>query len=255
MAFTYSAQLYPVRTLLEQDPLSVLHQIKRMGYIGVEGFGEFKYSAQDVNYALSETGLKLVGYHTPWAYVQDDKIESTIQYFKAIGNKYVIIPAFPGELTKTIDDWKRLAEKSNTISQRLQNEGMIFGYHNHAIEFQMIDGQLPFTVYFDSTDPAVVVQIDNGNAMNGGGDVMGVMRKYPGRARSVHIKPFSKTTGLLTMIGEDDIDWAEFMHWCRDKGNTEHYIVEYGREQLYPLMKGIELCIKGLKELEASGKI
>ena len=255
MAFNFSVQLYSVRTVLQQDPLSVLRQLKAMGYSGVEGFGNFVYSSSDVNYGLSDSGLKIVGYHTPWAYVQDDNLESTIRYFKDIGNKYVIIPSLPAECTNSIEAWKRSAEKFNVISRRLQDAGMILGYHNHYTEFKEIDGELPFTVFFDNTDPAIVMQMDNGNALCGGGDVMAMMRRYPGRARSVHLKPYSKTGGYGPVIGQDDIDWKEFLHWCRDKGVAEHYIVEYEREEIHPQMVGVELCIKALKEMEASGKI
>ena len=255
MSFTFSVQLYSVRTVLQQDPLTVLGKLRAMGYSGVEGFGNFNFSSSDVNYGLSDSGLKLVGYHTPWAYVQEDKLESTISYFKAIGNRYVIIPSLPDECTNSIDAWKRSAEKFNAISARLKAEGMVLGYHNHHTEFKEIDGQLPYTVFFDNTDPSIVMQMDNGNALCGGADFMAIMSRYPGRAQSVHLKPYSKSSGYTPVIGQDDIDWKEFLHWCRDEGGTEHYIVEYECEEAHPQMEGVELCIKALKEMEGAGKI
>ena len=255
MAFSYSVQLYSVRTVFQRNPMETFRQIKRMGYSGIEGFGNFVYSSSDVNYGLSETGLKIVGYHTPWEYVQSDRLDATIRYFKEIYNKFVIIPGLPEDCTSSIDAWKRTAEKFNELSKRLGEEGLVLGYHNHASEFQAIDGQLPFTVFFDNTDPAVVMQMDNGNALSGGGDFMAMMKKYPGRARSVHLKPWAKKGGYAPVIGEDDIDWPEFMHWCRDKGGTEIFIVEYEDEEAHPQIEGIELCIKGLKGLEAAGKL
>ena len=255
MAFIYSVQLYSVRTVLQQNPLQTLYQLKKMGYSGVEGFGVFNYASTDVNYALSETGLKLAGYHTPWAYMQEDMLESTVKYFKEIGNKFVIVPALPDECTRSIDDWKRTAEKFNFISKQLQNEGMALGYHNHTSEFKTLDGEVPFTVFFDNTDPSIIMQVDNGHVMAGGADLMEIMRHYPGRARSVHLKPYSKSSGYAPIIGKDDIDWAEFMHWCRDKGGAEHFIVEYEHEEAHPQMEGVELCIKALREMEDDGTI
>ena len=255
MAFNYSVQLYSVRTVLPQNPIDVLQQIKNMGYTGVEGYGDFNYPANEVKNVLSRIGLEIAGYHTPWANVQDDKLDHTIGYFKAIGNKFVIVPALPDECTNTIDAWKRTADKFNAISKRLQGEGLVLGYHNHASEFQLIDGQLPFTVFFDHTDPAIVMQMDYGNAMSGGADVMAMMRRYPNRAGTVHLKPYSKEGGFAPVIGKDDIDWPEFLSWCRDNRNTEHYIVEYEDDKAHPQLEGIELCIKGLKKLEDAGKI
>ncbi|MCL2093671.1 MAG: sugar phosphate isomerase/epimerase [Treponema sp.] len=255
MSFNYSVQLYSVRTVLQQDPLGTLHKLRAMGYTGVEGFGSFSFAAQDVQYALSDAGLKLVGYHTPWGALQADKIDSTMDYFKSVGNRYVIVPALPAELTSTIDDWKKIAGEFNVISKRLQDQGMILGYHNHHQEFQMMEGQLPFQVFFDNTDPAIVVQIDNGNALHGNGDFMAMMRRYPGRAKSVHLKPYSASGGYGPVIGEDDIDWGDFLRFCRDQGGTEHYIVEYEDEKTHPQLVGVELCIKGLRSLEEAGKI
>jgi sugar phosphate isomerase/epimerase len=74
MAFSYSVQLFSVRTVLQQDPLGTLRELKRMGYSGVEGFGNFVFSPSDLKNKLGEAGLQIVGYHTPWDFVQDDKI-------------------------------------------------------------------------------------------------------------------------------------------------------------------------------------
>ena len=255
MAYDFSVQLYAVRTELEKDPLQTLHKLKKMGFSGVEGFGHFVYSSQDINKYLSETGLKIAGYHTPWDLVQDDKLKSTINYFTEIRNKFVIIPGLPDECTNSIDAWKRTADRFNVISKKLNAEGFYLGYHNHHQEFQMIEGQIPFTVFFDNTDPSIVIQIDNGNALYGGADLMAVLQKYPGRARSVHLKPYSKENGFAPVIGKDDINWKDFLHWCRDKGGTEQFIVEYEDEKTHPQMEGVDLCIKALREMEATGKI
>ena len=244
MAFEFSVQLYSVRDVLRNDPLSVLQKLKAMGYSGVEGFGSFAYSSDDINYGLYHAGLKMVGYHTSWSHVQSDKLEMTIRYFKAIGNKYVIIPSLPEECTSSIDAWKRTAEKFNEVSKTLTNEGMILGYHNHHSEFIEMEGQIPFTVFFDNTDPAIVMQMDTGNALHGKADYMALMRRYPGRARSVHLKPYSRDAGFAPVIGEDDIDWKEFLSYCHEEGGTEHYIVEYEDEKTHPQLAGVELCIK-----------
>jgi len=258
MSYRYAVELYSVRGDLDKDLLGTLTQVKEMGYEAVEFFGGFKHTAQEIKEALEKTGLEICGWHTPWDYVQDDKFDETVAYFKEIGNKYVIIPGLPGELTGSKESWLKVAEQFNLLSKKLQEHGMSIGYHNHASEFHYMDGEQPFHILFSNTDPSVIVQVDNGHVLCGGGDVMDAVTPYPGRAKTVHLKPYKKGSenpydGYDTMIGEDDIPWAEFMKWCRDHGGTEWYIVEYESEKLYEPMVGIKKCLENLKKMEAEG--
>jgi sugar phosphate isomerase/epimerase len=60
--------------------------------------------------------------------------------------------------------------------------------------------------------------------------------------------------GYLTMIGEDDVPWSQFMTMCRETGGTKWYIVEYESIELYPEFEGVEKCLQALKKMEAEGK-
>ena len=255
MGFDFSVQLFAVRDLFAKDALSVFHQLKDLGYIGVEGYGPLSIPPDNLNNYLLETGLKLAGWHIPFELLLNDNLQPTIDYLKNINNKYVIVPWLSPEYSGNIDSWRRTAEKFNELSKILKNEGMTLGYHNHDFEFNTIDGKLLFTEFFDNTDPDIVVQMDNGNAMSGNGDVMTLIKKYPGRFKSVHLKPYSAKDGYSSIIGEDDTDWKTLLHWYRDFGGTEHYIVEYEDEKTHPQIVGVELCLKALKKMESSGKI
>ena len=260
MGYRYGVELYSVRDELAKDLLHTLKKVKEMGYEGVEFFGEFRYTAKEIKEALEETGLVCCGWHTPWNYVEDDRFDETVAYFKEIGNKYVVIPGLPAEMTNSKEAWLKTAAEFNRVAEKLKPHGMILGYHNHSSEFQSMDGELPFHILFSNTDPSVVVQMDNGNALSGGADIMDAISRYPGRARTVHLKPYKlgcekPEDGFATMIGEDDVPWAEFMKWCSTQGATEWYIVEYESEAMYTQFEGIEKCLESLKEMESKGEI
>jgi sugar phosphate isomerase/epimerase len=259
MSYRYAVELYAVRGELEKDLVGTLAKLKDMGYEGVEFFGEFKYSAREIKEALEKTGLEICGWHTPWKYVQDDKFDETVAYFKEIGNQNVIIPGLPGELTVSKETWLGVAKEFNRLSEKLQKHGMRIGYHNHASELHDMDGEKPLHILFSHTDPSVIVQIDNGHVLCGGADLMDTITRYPGRAKTVHLKPYKKGSenpydGYNTMIGEDDIPWAEFMTWCKEHGDTEWYIVEYESEGLYEPFAGTQKCFEILKAMEAEGQ-
>jgi sugar phosphate isomerase/epimerase len=251
----FALELYSVRHDLSRDFLGTLKAVKEIGYEGVEFFGGFTHPAEEVAEALKQTGLVCCGWHTPFENVQDDKLDATIAYNKVIGNRYVIIPGVWGEQVSTIAGWRKVAGFFNELSRKLTVQGMVTGYHNHAFEFDTLEGEVPYNVFFDNTDRAVVMQLDNGNAMDGDADICGLLKKYPGRAKTVHLKPYSRKDGFDTMIGEDDLPWTEFMDLCKTVGGTEWYIVEYESETLYQPLEGVRRCLDALKKMQREGKI
>jgi len=108
---------------------------------------------------------------------------------------------------------------------------------------------MPWDIIAGATGKGVVLQIDTGNCMDGSGDPISFMRKYPGRSRQVHLKPYSKADKFATVIGRDDTDWQALKKICEGDGGTEWLIVEYECETAYKPLEGIKLCLQGLKEL------
>ena len=245
----FALGLYSVRHELQDDLEGTLLRVKEMGYEGVEFFGPFTYTAQMVAAALEKSGLVCVGWHTPWDALQGDKLAETIAYNQAIGNRALIIPSLPAQCTQSIDAWMATAARVNELAAVLAGHGMVTGYHNHSTEYKPVDGVVPYFLFFDNTVPTVVLQLDNGNALEGGADMVEIIRKYPGRAKTVHLKAFSHKTGINTMIGEDDVPWAEFLRACREVGGTEWFIAEYESEKSYEPMVGVKMYIDALKKM------
>ncbi len=54
---------------------------------------------------------------------------------------------------------------------------------------------------------------------------MAVLKKYPGRARSIHIKAYGG--GPDAVLGEDKVDWKAVFKFCETKGKTEWYVLEH----------------------------
>ena len=241
-----AVQLFSVRHEMAKDMPATLQAVKDMGYEGVEFYGG--YIRPDVLLkALKKAKLKIVGWHTPFANVQPGLIESTIAYNKLIGNNSMVVPALPAENTANRAGWLKAAEALQAAAKRLAEEGMYTGYHNHHVEFTNVEGQTPWDIIAGATDKTVAMQMDTGNCMKGKGDPLAYMRKYPGRSRTIHLKPFSKSKEFATMIGGDDTDWQALKKICDSE--AEWYIVEYECEKLYKPLEGVQLCFKALKDL------
>ncbi|MBC7287648.1 MAG: TIM barrel protein, partial [Armatimonadetes bacterium] len=176
-----------------------------------------------------------------------DQFEQTVEFHKTLGNKFLIVPGLPESYRDSADAWRRTAELFNEIAEKLKPHGLRTGYHNHAIEFQPIDGQIPWDIFFSNTIADVVMQVDTGNALHGGADPVPYLEKYPGRASTVHLKEHSATNDKA-IIGEGDVRWADVFRICETTGGTEWYIVEQ-ETYAYPPLECVRRCLENLRSM------
>ena len=242
-----AVQLYSVRHEMEKDIPGTLKAVRDMGYEGVEFYGGY-IRPEILLKSLDKTGLKIVGWHTPIANVMPGLIEAVITYNKKIGNNSLVVPALPAEYTSSKAGWLKAAGILQAAGKRLAEEGMSTGYHNHHVEFSAVEGGIPWDIIAGATDKNVVLQMDTGNCMHGNGDPLALMKKYPGRSQTIHLKPFSKKQEFATMIGSDDTNWQAVKEIGEGAGKTEWFIVEYECETVYKPLEGIDLCLKALKK-------
>jgi len=248
-------QLYSVRHDLARDLRGTLQAVADMGYEGVEFAGPPQHEASELRDLLEELGLACCGWHTPFNLVQEDTLADTVAFHKALGNHRVIVPGIPAELRQTRADWQKIAGVFNTLADKLGPQDMVTGYHNHHVEFTSLDGELPWDTFFGNTDPRVIMQIDTGNAFYGGGDFVAMLGRYPGRAGTVHLKPYSKSAGeedpnagFRPVIGEDEVPWDEVFGLCEETGGTQWYIVEY-ESDAFPPLEAVDRCLKALRTM------
>ena len=126
---------------------------------------------------------------------------------------------------------------------------MRIGYHNHAVEYEPLEGEMPWDIFAMNTNPEVILQIDTGNAGQAGVNAVDYIKKYPGRTVTIHIKAFS-TTNEKALIGEDEINWMELFSICESTGGTEWYIIEEEKDA-YPPLEGIQKSLENYKKLRA----
>jgi sugar phosphate isomerase/epimerase len=242
-------QLYSVRKDCEKDFPGTVAAVAKLGYAGVEFAGYYGRTAAEVRKVLDDNGLKCCGTHAQFDTLIGDELAKTVEFNMTIGNKYLICPWIPEERRKSKQDWLDLARLFNDISGKVKPHGMQVGYHNHNFEFTPIDGEKPWDIFFGNTDPSVIMQVDTGNGLGAGQDMIPFLRQYPGRAVTIHLKEFS-AKNPNAMIGEGDIDWKEVFSICETTGGTQWYIVEDEKENL----PALECVKKNLENLRKMGK-
>lgn len=240
-------QLYSVRKECEQDLPGVIQAVAKMGYAGVEFAGYYGRSAAELRKLLDDHGLKCCGTHTGLNTILGDELPRTIAFNQTLGNPYLIVPGLPEERRNSPAAWRETARIMNEAAERAASDKMLVGYHNHHIEFVPMEGELPWDLFFGNTKPEVVMQFDTGNALHGGGEAPPFLKKYPGRAKTVHLKEYSKTNEKA-LIGEGEVPWPEIFTLCETIGGTDWYIVEQ-ESYAYPPLECVDRCLQNLREM------
>jgi sugar phosphate isomerase/epimerase len=238
-------QLYSIRKDCERDLPSTLEAVAKMGYEGVEFAGYYGRSAKELRAMLDDLGLAVAGTHIGLDTLLGDRLAETVAFNRTLGNRFLIVPGLPQERRESRAAWLETAKLFNEIAEVLAKEGMVTGYHNHHIEFSPMDGELPWDTFFSSTRQEVVMQVDIGNALHGGGDPIPFIERYPGRAVTVHLKEYS-ATNPKALLGEGDVDWGRVFQLCETIGGAEWYIVEQ-ESYAYPPLECVDRCLQALK--------
>ena len=243
-------ELYTLRRAFEASAAETLTQVAKMGYEGVEFSIDHQhlYEAAYLKRLLDDLRLKCFGYLVTWEDMQPDRLMKTLAYNAALGNTSVAVGSASVDLLKTEDGLKQVIDRLQQIHEVCTVNGFTTGYHNHDVEFSIRhNGKTVWDIIFDALPASFPLIFDTGNAMDGGGQAMEVVSRYPGRMPIVHAKPYSLTDGYATMIGEDDISWKDFLRTCIEQGGTRTLIVEYGNSIKYQPYESSALCLERLR--------
>lgn len=240
-------QLYSVREECVRDLPGTLKAVADMGYEGVEFAGYYGRSAPELRAMLDDLGLKVAGTHTALKTVMDEELPQTIAFNQALGNPYLVVPGLPPERRDSRQAWRESARILDGIAAQVEPLGMRVGYHNHAVEFQPLDGENPWDTLFSNTRPGVIMQLDLGNARHGGADPVPYLEKYAGRATTVHLKDYSSTNDKA-LLGEGNIPWDDVFRLCETTAGTKWYIVEQ-ESYAYPPLECVRRCRDALRAM------
>jgi len=223
--------------------------VSKLGYEGVEFWGYagtpnvFQgYSAKQLRKMLDGNGLKCCGMHHDLRALEPDRLNTTIENNRILGNRLLIVAAAQDRMGSE-DAIRAFAALLKETAKKVRAEKMQVGYHCHPFDFAKIQGRFAWEILFSQTDPEVVMQLDVGNCLAGNGDPLAMLRKFPGRTLSIHIKEHREKKF-------DSKFYQEVFNLCETTCKTEWYIVEMGSDKSV----GMEIPRKALADLHRLGK-
>ncbi len=251
-------QLYSVRDDMKRDPQGTLTALAEMGYKFVEHANYinrkfYGWEAKEFRKRLDDLGIKMPSGHTVmgkahWDDAKNDFTDLwkyTVEDAAVMGQELVISPSIDMGIRKDKNLLLKYMEIFNKSGELCNKSGMRFGYHNHDFEFsEKFGDDTLYDIMLNNTDSKLVAQqLDIGNMINGGGVPAEVMKKFPGRFVSMHVKDevpsaagHEKFESAILGKGSGQIDVQALVKLGDKEGGTKHFIIEQESYQgLQPL--------------------
>ena len=167
-----------------------------------------------------------------------------------VGAKSVVCGYFHEGERKTIDDYKKHAELFNKCGEVAKEYGLTFAHHNHDFEFFELEGQVPYDILLNETDPSVVsFELDHYWTTKAGVSSLDYINKHPGRFPIWHIKDMDDTKEqFFTEVGSGIIDYAAIFN-AQKKSGLKYFYVEQDEFKNYEPLESVKVSYDYLKKM------
>ncbi len=235
-------QLYSLRDDIGKDYAGVIKKVGEMGFTAVEAanYNDGKFYGRtpaEFKADVEAAGLKVLSSHTGKQLTEKELAskdfteamkwwDQCIAAHKAAGMTYIVTPWM--EVPKTLKDLQTYCEYYNEIGKKCKENGLKYGYHNHAHEFQKVEDVVMYDYMLENTNPEYVFfEMDVYWVVRGAASPVDYFNKYKNRFSLLHIKD-NKELGQSGMVGFDAI----FKN--TDAAGTKYLVVEVEKYNFTP---------------------
>jgi sugar phosphate isomerase/epimerase len=184
-------QMGSMRGLYKDGMPAVFARMKELGITELEG-GTGRGNKEEFKALLKQYGMKLVVTGVGFDKLENaDSLKKVIANAKDLNVPYVVCYWIPHDGDNfTFDDMKKGVDVFNAAGKVLAENGIGLWYHAHGYEFRPYEGKgTMFEYMMDNTNPAYVnFQMDVFWMKNPGQDPVALLKMYPTRWKSLHLK-------------------------------------------------------------------
>lgn len=266
-------QLFTVFEKMNTDPKGTLEQIAKIGYKEIESAfsmreGYYGYKPKEFKSLLEDMGLKWRAHHAlgapfkmpagrklptgsdgkpfqvPPTLNLRDNYQQLVDNAAEGGLSYLVCASTP---VATMDEIKNSIEVFQKTGEASKKAGVGFAYHNHATEFDPVDGgKTPYELVLSQTDKDLVkMELDLAWATKAGKDPVALFKEHPGRFPLWHVKDIKKDLQTITEVGNGVVEFKRIFEAAEIAG-MQNFFVEY---DLAPSMDIVSTCYQNLVKM------
>ncbi|MFA3791171.1 sugar phosphate isomerase/epimerase family protein [Aliiglaciecola sp. SL4] len=248
-------QLYSLRHQFADDPAKTLDQIQDWGLLAVEGSRDlYGYSVEEFKAQLDKRGIDVVSTDTSFEEIRDNPM-AAVYRAKFYGAKYTTFYWVPHGENFLFEDAKKTVKVMNEAGALLKKHGVTLQYHAHGYEFLPYKDATLFDYIIQNVDQAKF-QMDVFWAKHGGMNPAALLKKYPGKFTSLHLKDRKKGTpnsskgsadgDTNVVLGQGDVGVAAVVAEAKKQG-IKYFFLE---DESSRVVQQIPESIAYLKSLE-----
>ena len=218
-----------------QDLDSTLRRVKEIGYsaIQVSGINYDNISYEEVRQSADKYHLNIIASHENMQQLEND-IDTVIRKLKIFDCQFTALGGLSLE-EQSKENFQAGIDRLVKVAEKLDKEGIAFGYHNHDHEFKKVTDKNFLEELCNRTENTPLkLELDVHWVARGGGNPEKWIRKVAGRMPVVHIKDYTvlgNSQPVFCEIGEGNLDWEGILK-ALEETKVDWYVVE--QDQPFP---------------------
>ena len=225
-----AVQLYTLRAETARDLPGTLSKVSGAGYRAVELAGLPAIEPERLHDLLAAEQLTPMASHESLETLRAD-LDGVLDRMSTVGCSRVVVPWLPETERAEPAGVRRIAGELGDIAKVCGGRGITLGYHNHAFEFEPLDGTTVWDVLLDTLTFDIELEVDVYWAAIGGRDPVEVIRGAGERVRLLHMKDVAVGPGRGDVTpGDGTLAWFEIVAAGTAVG-VEWYVVEEDNPQ------------------------
>ncbi|AFK05272.1 Xylose isomerase domain-containing protein TIM barrel [Emticicia oligotrophica DSM 17448] len=255
--YPFGVQAYTFRNHFPKDVVGTLDKIQKMGITEIETSGAKGVTDEEYKKLCEARGITIPSIGAGYDQLENLSMD-IITKAKTFGAKYVMCAWIPHKGDNfTIEDAKKAVDVFNKAGKFLKENGLTFCYHPHGYEFRPYENGTLLDYIFKNTNPEYVsFEMDVLWVLHGGGDPVGLLKKYGSRWKLMHVKDLKKgVKGDFSghtpaendvVLGTGQADWKNIFKQSKKIGIKHFFIEDESEHEL----ETVPLSIEYLKNLK-----